>query len=163
MAEALAPTPPFSTPPIAPRTALHRAALSVRFGAGAAAIAMLTVLTLAATLHADPVGHGTHQQIGLPPCGFAIATGRPCPTCGMTTAFTLAAHGHYLKAVQTQPGGALASLGVAALAWVCLHTAFTGSRALELCGKLLTPKALWAAAAVWLGSWVYTFVTWPQV
>jgi hypothetical protein len=147
----------------APPTAIpQRAAAATRVAAAFVACVLLAILTLAATLHADPAGHGTHQQIGLPPCGFVIATGKPCPTCGMTTAFTHSAHGRYGKAFLTQPGGMVASLGVAALLWVCLHTAFTGSRALELCGKLLTPKALWIAAGVWLGSWVYTFVTWPS-
>ncbi len=150
-----------ATPPAPPVTSIIRASTPTRIGAAVAASALLAVLILAAMLQADPAGHGTHQQIGLPPCGFAIATGRPCPTCGMTTAFTHAAHGRYQTAFLTQPGGLTASLGVGALAWVCLHTALTGSRSLELCGKLLTPKALWIAAGLWLGSWVYTFVTWP--
>ena len=152
--------------PSAPPTSIgtpSRATAGVRIGAAFAAVLLISVLWLAATLKADPAGHGTHRQIGLPPCGFVIATGKPCPTCGMTTAFTHAAHGFFPTAFVTQPGGMIASLGVAALAWACLHTAFTGSRTLELCGKLLTPKALWIAAGVWLCSWVYTFVTWPQM
>ncbi|MDP1661537.1 MAG: DUF2752 domain-containing protein [Phycisphaerales bacterium] len=133
----------------------------VRLAAAFISVVLLAVLALAATLHADPAGHGTHEQIGLPACGFALATGKPCPTCGMTTAFTHAAHGNYRRSLATQPGGLAASLGVAAFLWPCMHTAVTGSRALELCGKLLTPKALWIAAGIWIGSWVYTFVNWP--
>lgn len=148
-----------SAPPTSPPA---HANWPTRLGAAVAACLLLAVLTLAATLKAAPAGHGTHQQIGLPACGFAVATGKPCPTCGMTTAFTHATHGRYPTAFVTQPGGMVASLGVAAFAWVCLHTALTGSRSLELCGKLLTPKALWIAAGIWLGSWVYTFITWPR-
>lgn len=138
-----------------------RASGGTRLAAAFVSLVLLAVLTLAATLHADPAGHGTHEQVGLPACGFALATGKPCPTCGMTTAFTHAAHANYRRSLATQPGGFVASLGVAAFLWPCLHTAATGSRALELCGKLLTPKALWIAAGVWLGSWVYTFLIWP--
>jgi hypothetical protein len=149
-----------ATPPHPPTLFPQLASAGNRISAAVVAIVLLAVLVLAATLRADPAGHGTHQQIGLPACGFVLATAKPCPTCGMTTAFTHAAHGNYRRAFLTQPGGLLASLGVAASLWVCLHTAITGSRSLELCGKLLTPKALWIAAGVWLGSWVYTFLTW---
>lgn len=148
-------------PSAPPTTEPQRNQWPVRLGALTLAAALLALLILASSLKASPAGHGTHTQIGLPPCGFAMSTGKPCPTCGMTTAFAHAAHGEYLTAFRTQPGGFAASLGVAALFWASLHTAATGSRSLELCGKLLTPKALWIAAGIWLGSWVYTFVTWP--
>jgi len=152
--------PPDAVPAAAIPTPSPRTPPAVRAAGGALAGAILTVLVLAATLQADPAGHGTHTQLGLPACGFALATGKPCPTCGMTTAFSHAAHGNLLASFLTQPGGLVASLGAAALFWPALHTAVTGSRALELCGKLLTPKALWIAGGVWLGSWAYTFVTW---
>lgn len=45
------------------------------------------VLVTAMVVSPDPVGHGTHTQLGLPPCGFLLATGLPCPGCGLTTAF----------------------------------------------------------------------------
>lgn len=45
------------------------------------------VLITAAMLTPNPVGHGTHTQLGLPPCGFLVFTGYPCPGCGLTTAF----------------------------------------------------------------------------
>jgi len=33
------------------------------------------------------------------------ATGRPCPTCGVTTSFVLAAHGRFYDALVNQPFG----------------------------------------------------------
>jgi len=36
---------------------------------------------------------GTHQQLGLPPCGFLTVFQLPCPGCGMTTAFSLVVRG----------------------------------------------------------------------
>ena len=35
----------------------------------------------------------THTQLGLPQCNMVQMIGKPCPSCGMTTSFTLLAHG----------------------------------------------------------------------
>jgi hypothetical protein len=43
----------------------------------------------------------------IPPCGFRISTGVPCPTCYMTRSFALMARGRILEAVWLQPMGAL--------------------------------------------------------
>ena len=48
----------------------------------------LAVLITAATLTPSTAGHGTHTQLGLPPCGFLVYTGYPCPGCGLTTSFS---------------------------------------------------------------------------
>lgn len=45
------------------------------------------VVITAALLTPNPHGHGTHTQLGLPPCGFLVFTGYPCPGCGLTTSF----------------------------------------------------------------------------
>jgi len=45
------------------------------------------VVVTAAMLTPSPAGHGTHTQLGLPPCGFLVFSGYPCPGCGLTTAF----------------------------------------------------------------------------
>lgn len=51
-----------------------------------------SVLVTAALLTPDPAGHGTHTQLGLPPCGFLVITGLPCPGCGLTTSFSHMMH-----------------------------------------------------------------------
>ncbi|MGE3821953.1 MAG: DUF2752 domain-containing protein, partial [Isosphaeraceae bacterium] len=48
---------------------------------------LVVAFAVASWLEPDPSGFGTHRQLGLPPCHFAWVTGKPCPTCGMTTAF----------------------------------------------------------------------------
>lgn len=48
----------------------------------------LAVLITATTLTPSIAGHGTHTQLGLPPCGFLVYTGYPCPGCGLTTSFS---------------------------------------------------------------------------
>ena len=62
------------------------------------AILLATVMTTAAWLHpydedGQPRSMATHTQLGLPPCNMVVLTGKPCPSCGMTTAFSLLMHG----------------------------------------------------------------------
>jgi hypothetical protein len=35
----------------------------------------------------------THTQLGLPQCNFVAMSGKPCPSCGMTTSFALLVRG----------------------------------------------------------------------
>ena len=48
---------------------------------------------------------GTHQQLGLPPCGFLILFKTPCPGCGMTTAFSLLVRGNLSGAWRANAAG----------------------------------------------------------
>jgi len=48
----------------------------------------LALLLLAMWLKPNPLGYGTHQQFGLPPCTIQFWFGIPCPSCGGTTAFS---------------------------------------------------------------------------
>lgn len=66
------------------------------------------ILAIARYLSPSPVGFGTHQQLGLPPCLFFKLTGIPCPNCGLTTSFAHAARLHFYLAFVTQPFGVLA-------------------------------------------------------
>ena len=77
------------------------------------------ILLVAFSLSASERGLGTHRQLGLPPCGFAVMTGFPCPTCGMTTAFAHMAHGRPLKAMRCQPAGGFLALGTLVAALAC--------------------------------------------
>jgi hypothetical protein len=113
-----------------------------------------SILGLSACLTPDPTGLGTHTRLGLPPCGFYLATGYPCPTCGYTTAFALAAHGRIWASLRTQPAGAVLALALSALTLVSGYALVTGSTLAPL-GRLLRPALFVAAGAVVLGAWVY--------
>ena len=91
-----------------------RATLLERIAWAGQFVATLGILIVALVLDADPSGVGTHQQLGLPECGFIPLFGGPCPSCGFTTTFTLAAHGHLLTAFVNQPFGFLLFLGAVA-------------------------------------------------
>lgn len=54
--------------------------------------AVITVI--GAILSPEKSGHGTHQQLGLPPCPSVLFFDRPCPGCGLTTSWTALIHGH---------------------------------------------------------------------
>lgn len=118
------------------------------------------MLAVGAWLEPSPDGHGTHAQLGLPACGWVQVLGKPCPTCGMTTAVSLAAHGRPVQSFLTQPAGFLVAVAAAAAFWVALHVAITGSRTHAAFAFLVRPRPLCILAAIWLGSWVYKIITW---
>lgn len=130
--------------------------------AGLIATGLLAGLVVARGLEPASSGFGTHQQLGLPACGWLASTGYPCPTCGFTTAFALAARGHFVLAWQAQPMALVAAVGAACGFWVGLHVAVFGSRAGALCAKLLTPGVIWSVALGWAVAWAWKSWTWAH-
>ncbi len=49
----------------------------------------------------------THRQLGLPECTFKSLTGKPCPSCGMTTSFALLLRGDLASSFQANAVGML--------------------------------------------------------
>ncbi len=120
---------------------------------GCALLAPLALGTLALVLEPDPRGWGTHEQLGFRPCFPMQHWNLPCPGCGVTTAITLAARGHVLAALRTQPFGPLlvaASLGF--LVW---------SLALHLARRdLWSELRRWNARAVWTALLAPALLAW---
>jgi hypothetical protein len=117
---------------------------------------VLVLIGLSATVSPDPRGHGTHERLGLHPCGFRMATGYPCPTCGMTTAFCEMSHFRPVAAFVHQPLGAALFLGVLAAGGGWLYTAVTGKRWPSSIGFLLrSPRFLYGLVVAGLCSWAY--------
>ena len=79
------------------------------------------VTACGAYLHPDPSGHGTHTQLGLPPCPSVLLFHRPCPGCGLTTSFTALIHGNLPFAFHAHPLGPFLYLGLTAWAWMGLY------------------------------------------
>ncbi len=111
------------------RSAEHYAVLAV------AGLALLGMLVLGLWLVPDPSGHGTHRQLGMPPCMTMELWNLPCPGCGVTTSVTLATQGRPLDALRNQPFGLLIAVGLVLFVlwalwshatgrdlWVWLHT-----------------------------------------
>jgi hypothetical protein len=128
---------------------------------GRAAVVLASCMTLILVgwwLSPDPRGLGTHCQLGLPPCGFVAMTGIPCPTCGMTTAFTHAVRGHLITAVVTQPFGALLALVVMAVAGLSVMVLIT-ARSWRVNWYRVSPGLVAAGVVVlFLASWIYKVI-----
>ena len=91
---------------------LGRASLGHRAGWLGVAALSVAVLGVALALEPDPRGFGTHQQLGLPPCGFQWLTGFLCPGCGLTTSFAYGVRGNWVQAALANPIGLALFIGV---------------------------------------------------
>lgn len=137
-----------------------RESLQTRLFAGLVFLASIALLLVAAWLTPAPDGHGTHTQLGLPRCAWEANFGKPCMTCGMTTAFAWAAHGHFVRSVLAQPFGALLAVTTAIVSWASLFIAVTGSTLGRALRQLSTPRFYWVLGILFLGAWVYKLITW---
>ncbi|BCW94837.1 MAG: DUF2752 domain-containing protein [Fimbriimonadales bacterium] len=70
-------------------------------------VGVLVMVGVGLYLTPDPAGHGTHQQLGLPPCTIYFLTERPCPSCGLTTSVSAILHGQFALAWRANPLGFL--------------------------------------------------------
>jgi len=66
-----------------------------------------SVISLSAWLSMNQLDDTVHPLFGLPPCGFKVVTGLPCPGCGLTHCFTAMAHFDIFAAVHANPFGVL--------------------------------------------------------
>jgi hypothetical protein len=82
-------------------------------------LAWLFVTTVAISLTPSQSGHATHTQLGLAPCPSATILHRPCPGCGLTTAFTATVHGDFGLALKAHPLGSALYLLFTASALAC--------------------------------------------
>jgi hypothetical protein len=85
---------------------------------------------IAVRLSANPDGHGTHQQLGLPPCPSVLMFDRPCPGCGLTTSWTATVHGQLIHAFHAHPLGTFMYLSLTILGIGCLYGNIVGKRML---------------------------------
>lgn len=135
-----------------------RLGASTRWGMAALAVGITVVFAVARWLEPDPSGLGTHRQLGLPGCPFIRTTGKPCPSCGMTTAFAWFVRGRPEKSFRANPAGALlAASFVVLVPWLVIGASVSktpGFRSLE-------PPLIGLAAitlAVSLFSWTIQLV-----
>ncbi len=83
-----------------------------------------SVIGLSSWLTTARLDDTAHPLFGLPPCGFKLVTGLPCPGCGLTHSFTAMAHFDFVGAVYANPFGvilflvSLTTIPVAALGFV---------------------------------------------
>lgn len=81
-------------------------------------VCVLIGFFLGSTVEPDPQGFGTHQQFGLPPCGFRVILGIPCPSCGGTTSVAHFVRGQWISSARANSAVfVLAGLALAYLPW----------------------------------------------
>lgn len=139
-----------------------RTPLGGRVLAAFAAAACLALLIVSARLTPSPLGHATHLQLGMYPCGWVVMFDKPCPTCGMTTSFAHAADMNMVGSLKSQPMATLLALLTAAGFWAGAHVAATGSRVGTLVGACLRAKVGWVMLALLIAAWGYKLATWKR-
>ena len=103
----------------------------------------------------SPSGIGTHTLLGFPPCGFYKITGIPCPTCGVTTSFVLAAHLKFKESILTQPVGFFVFILVFLCAVAAAIFFLAGKSLFNLNLKVSGYKIAIAIIIFVLISWIY--------
>ena len=58
-----------------------------------------------------PLKMASHQSLGLPACNFRSLFNLPCPSCGMTTSFSLFIRGDLVNSVRANFVGTLLAAG----------------------------------------------------
>jgi len=131
-----------------------------RLFSGFIAIACLSVLTMGAWLQPSTDGHGTHTQLGLKPCMWAVTLDKPCMTCGMTTSFAHAGEGNWLVSFLTQPMGSLLVVLTSIVFWGALVQTVSGARIGTMIQPALRPRVFFALGILMLLAWGYKVITW---
>lgn len=118
----------------------------------------LAVLIIAAYLRPDPRGIGTHEGLGMQPCGFLQATGIPCMGCGMTTSFADAVRWRLLASFTAQPFGMVLCFMTAAAFWSAIYVAVTGRPAYRLLRMVPTKTHLMVWPTLSIAAWAWKIV-----
>jgi len=146
-------------PDLAARPRWPQAELGERILQVAVAGVCAAALVLGVILTPSRMGTGTHTVFGLPPCGMLLMTGRPCPTCGVTTSYVLAAHGRFYDSLVNQPFGLAVFLGVVAGLVGAIGSLATGRSWWPLARPSIVISAASAMLALLLASWAYKWAT----
>jgi hypothetical protein len=95
----------------------------------------------------------THRQLGLPECTFKELTGKPCPSCGMTTSFALFIRGDLWNSARANFVGTMLALSCLVLIPWCLYSAVRGRYFLIVSLEWFLPRFIVVFASVLLLRW----------
>ena len=132
---------------------VEQSVLSKRMTALGVAGLAIALLCIALFLNPSPEGVGTHHQLGLPKCGWILAANIPCPTCGMTTAWSHTVRGELPSAFLAQPLGMLLAIATMVIAVCALGSALLGISFQFVLFRLMTTKVWIAIAGIAIVSW----------
>ena len=101
-----------------PRSARYVRAMLLVIGVALAAVFGVALYLNPYNADGTPRTMATHTTLGLPPCNFVLMTGKPCPSCGMTTSFALLMHGDLGNSLRANAVGTLlAAFCLALIPW----------------------------------------------
>lgn len=119
----------------------------------------VAVVITAAFLTPNPIGHGTHTQLGLPPCGFYVLTGVPCPGCGLTTCFAYMVRADVTGAATANPFGIMLFLTTAAVIPISLLGFLRGRPVIDTLDRMHADKWAILLAGCSLTVWLVRVLT----
>jgi len=118
------------------------------------ALACLLVLITARLLTPSPEGLGTHVALGIPPCGFLLWSGLPCPACGLTTSFAYLARAQLAPALAANPLGVPLFALTAALLPFSVACAGRGTSFVQELERLRADRAALLIVLALLVAWI---------
>ena len=108
--------------------------------------------------HGEALKLGTHQQLGLPECNFKALAGVPCPSCGMTTSFTLLIRADVWNSMQANFAGTLlAAFGLVFIPWA-FASAFFGRFVLIRSLEMVVFRLAMIFLVVLFGRWAIVLI-----
>ena len=141
----------------------RRASWRYRLISALAGAGCLSLLLVAASLEPSPTGTGTHQQLDMPACGFLQRTALPCPTCGMTTAFSHTVRGRIVSALKVQPAGTALALVCMIAVIMAIYINLSGRRPDLFWMAMHWRKFFYGGVGLFLLSWLWLCgVSWWQ-
>ncbi|MBN2063304.1 MAG: DUF2752 domain-containing protein [Sedimentisphaerales bacterium] len=122
---------------------------------------------MAVAIHVKPEvqGFGSHRQLSLPECSWITQKDMPCPTCGMTTAYSLTVRGRLIRALTTQPAGCLLALAHLALAFLLAIVAISGKypQNFAIWANYHALRLLLIAVIIVLAGWGWTILRFKEM
>ena len=122
------------------------------------AVIGIAILSVAAALTPAEEGIGTHRSLGLPQCNWITMMDVPCPTCGMTTAFSNTVRGDFVSGFRAQPLGLVFCVIVAMAVIGGLWTAVLGRGPGGLLAAAWNRWWTWGLVAFAVLAWVWKIV-----
>jgi hypothetical protein len=131
---------------------------SALLGVGATLAAIFAAAFFIYPYDADgtPRRMATHTQLGMPPCNFVVLTGKPCPSCGMSTSFALLVRGDIGASLQANWVGAMLAATWAVLMVWAIASGLMGRTFFIVAGRgeVLLTIAVGVFLVLLLGRWI---------
>lgn len=127
------------------------------------AIGFLGIFAVAAWIHpylpdGSPRTMASHTQLGMPECNMVTWTGKPCPSCGMTTSFSLLVHGDIGNSLKANwVGTLLAVFWMSLIPWG-IASAIRGRLVKVRNGELFATFSVGVILTLMMARWLFVIV-----